>query len=948
MSDSTEEEKLLQDASALLMFANVAAKQQQEQLKNTPLPRMETYGTASPNNDDTRTDMKKGVAKITTNSIDPADGFTQREAVTDGPSDNQVGTEIETLLHAEIPTIRSAPPVESNPTNKSYEDTTVSNPLLEEHLPVKGNFTQTHKRSSSTPEISQTLSSYQMHRSPGPANVALARGINLETGERNNKNAMIAAAALAAAADIPLPLKQVESNELNMSDSKNDMHAEDQLTEPEEEDITEEEIPSGRKQEERSKTIPNDVLALNIDSPNTFKVPPLNEYQVDPDSGLIGCICGIDEDDGFTVQCDICYRWQHCVCMGFESSDEVPEDEYKCFYCDHNKWGKIRADVCRENTLRRLDAERSVDNRKPNNGKRKQSTGKSEKQDKRKKSNVTSETSAKDLPDSMSKNRSLGSPIPPAKLSVDIEPDNLPNPNNELLNDGSTAEAYQSVYYKLLQNDYKTTLIKELLEKSGNKFFQEHKLSKNSLLTHAQFMSPTQFDSIKFSKIILPNHEMFKSQADIKTTSKGLNKTSIQVKSYNENQKLRFNGISKLGLFIKREHWSGDEEYVIPQDTPIIEYLGEVDYFDNYAKDPINQYSSWGTTKPKVVRTSLDLENKIDLIIDSRFVGNESRFIRKSCPSSSNCKLNKIYIPSTKSFKFIIATSKPIKLTDTNEEELRLEWDWDSNHPILKFYENENLKFDQLSDSDKSFLITNTDKILHFVECGCSTSASNANCALFKIKKATSYLMRSTRKAASISNVNLNKSKEELFSQEKPPVYRSWKERLDDRDETIQMKLSITTDEKKESDQEEHCALDTDSGSHEVEEKSIFFHVPYKQQLISRTNIRGVSYSRGNKKIDTRFLETKGIPVPISSKLYDKIEVSVNKKLNIAPKEQSNPNNEKEETKRAASTIRDHKEDSNGKIRGSPENHQVKSTNVDSAPPIKKKLSFADYKKKMK
>lgn len=52
----------------------------------------------------------------------------------------------------------------------------------------------------------------------------------------------------------------------------------------------------------------------------------------DEDSGVIRCICGINDDDGFTIQCDRCLVWQHCACFGMSSSS-VPE-EYLCELCD--------------------------------------------------------------------------------------------------------------------------------------------------------------------------------------------------------------------------------------------------------------------------------------------------------------------------------------------------------------------------------------------------------------------------------------------------------------------------------------------------------------------------------------------------------------------------------------------------------------------------------------
>ncbi|KAK0552845.1 SET domain-containing protein 3 [Tilletia horrida] len=49
------------------------------------------------------------------------------------------------------------------------------------------------------------------------------------------------------------------------------------------------------------------------------------------DGGIIRCICGWDDDDGFTVQCDRCLVWQHCACFGMDQ-DSLPES-YMCEQC---------------------------------------------------------------------------------------------------------------------------------------------------------------------------------------------------------------------------------------------------------------------------------------------------------------------------------------------------------------------------------------------------------------------------------------------------------------------------------------------------------------------------------------------------------------------------------------------------------------------------------------
>ncbi|KAF9088939.1 hypothetical protein BGX23_007009 [Mortierella sp. AD031] len=61
----------------------------------------------------------------------------------------------------------------------------------------------------------------------------------------------------------------------------------------------------------------------------------------DEDAGIIRCICGFTDDDGFTIQCENCFVWQHAVCVGISQSN-VP-DNYLCELCSPRPMDKKRA-----------------------------------------------------------------------------------------------------------------------------------------------------------------------------------------------------------------------------------------------------------------------------------------------------------------------------------------------------------------------------------------------------------------------------------------------------------------------------------------------------------------------------------------------------------------------------------------------------------------------------
>lgn len=71
-----------------------------------------------------------------------------------------------------------------------------------------------------------------------------------------------------------------------------------------------------------------DVVGLTpVPSPAASTDPAGGEDE----SGRIRCVCGNEDDDGFTIQCESCLVWQHAVCVGI-ARNNVPE-VYLCEEC---------------------------------------------------------------------------------------------------------------------------------------------------------------------------------------------------------------------------------------------------------------------------------------------------------------------------------------------------------------------------------------------------------------------------------------------------------------------------------------------------------------------------------------------------------------------------------------------------------------------------------------
>ncbi|KAG6861089.1 hypothetical protein C0995_004026 [Termitomyces sp. Mi166 len=94
------------------------------------------------------------------------------------------------------------------------------------------------------------------------------------------------------------------------------------------------------KDKDKDKDKDKQVALETITPPDTGDLaqnPPLDAPE-DEEQGITRCVCGStgedDPDAGeFMVQCETCKVWQHGLCMGFESEDQLYDDDYYCEEC---------------------------------------------------------------------------------------------------------------------------------------------------------------------------------------------------------------------------------------------------------------------------------------------------------------------------------------------------------------------------------------------------------------------------------------------------------------------------------------------------------------------------------------------------------------------------------------------------------------------------------------
>ncbi len=406
----------------------------------------------------------------------------------------------------------------------------------------------------------------------------------------------------------------------------------------------------------------------------TVTVP--KDYIVDPDAGIITCCCGYEDDDGFTIQCDNCFRWQHAVCMGIDSIDNAPEN-FLCNVCSPRKIDIKKARAIQTQRLNSLK-------------RRKEKKGRNSADPETNDTSSISESTTSTANLSKDKEQQEGNPAKP-------KPKPKPNSYGKNLEDDDihvldAKDAYKSIYYALKNYDYQDEEVFNFVDSLKN-------------LDNPRFIKIAKSE---FNRIELPK---------------------LNVKPYSEVNNKKFNGISRLGLFT---------DTAIPQGKMVAEYLGEIGNKDKYITDTRNHYRIWGVEKPHV-----QFIPGLPLVIDARFSGNSARYIRRSC--NANCELQTVVV-SKDLVKFIIYSIKPIK----PGAELTLNWNWDINHPIKGIQEGK--PFDQINDAVKPSLVLSVESILTFLECGCT---SVGDCCLAKVKKASAHIYRATRKGNNTSGLKL-------------------------------------------------------------------------------------------------------------------------------------------------------------------------------------------------
>ncbi|WPG99542.1 Hypothetical protein R9X50_00235900 [Acrodontium crateriforme] len=351
------------------------------------------------------------------------------------------------------------------------------------------------------------------------------------------------------------------------------------------------------------------------------------------DDGQISCFCGFADDDGNTVACDLCNRWQHTTCYypQYDGRDLPDELQHFCVECRPKPFN---AEAARARQQQKRDRHHSL-----SNGTKRQVT-KSHKKKVKDQSNTTL-TNGWPL-DKARHDRNSASPRdqpPPAKRpktshrpSESISKPLSRKRNASVANNRSSSQSpdrpseyYSSEYLRTckdddwapadanLYNDIKVTnKLSQWLHMSDEDFQKEHGQGKGDLLMRWD----GDLDDIpgKAQIEIMDGHDL------------------------HENPELP----SFKAVTVKEPVASG---------AYIGELRGHVGFTAQYKEDPSNRWASLRHPEPFVF-----LHPSLHIYVDARNEGTDLRYVRRSC--RPNAKLQVLITDSTNYHFCFMATEE--------------------------------------------------------------------------------------------------------------------------------------------------------------------------------------------------------------------------------------------------------------------------------------------------
>ncbi|ORX36115.1 hypothetical protein BD324DRAFT_652018 [Kockovaella imperatae] len=499
--------------------------------------------------------------------------------------------------------------------------------------------------------------------------------------------------------------------------------------------------------------------------------PPRPAHWMGEDNTQIRCICGFDEDDGFTIQCEGCGAWEHGSCFGYLDEATAPET-YFCELCvprpfdaaaarqrqllaraEPDRGLSMQVEIAVSETILQQQKDRPKPRNKPKRPR--QSTVDAEIQD------AKAASPGVMGPPSTKPKRKPSANKPRSKSNANANESSGPGVSSFPFKDIATVEVEHEYFrdpwkmeYTPISNNIAFTkrarmIMAEFFEEWRDADLEEAPVSKRTIVDSSGLPSPTNtgasrlspehgFLTPDFDILAPPVPPVFLSRTDLDSLA-----PSVSVKSIKDHHSFLplnyaeedvgggvYTRPAVYGVFVNERIASG---------AFAGEFRGSIVDCETYRKDPINQYAGLGIPKPFVRSVGPPL----NLIIDARGYGNELRFTR------SGCHPNVVLRPlmwrketGEPRLKFGLFASRAI---DKNEE-LILGWEWDDAHVVhsiqhvvmslLSLYGDHTL-----SDATLQHLVNKYDSVLShmfgtFTACACRKVT---HCAVHQMRLVASY-----------------------------------------------------------------------------------------------------------------------------------------------------------------------------------------------------------------
>ena len=432
----------------------------------------------------------------------------------------------------------------------------------------------------------------------------------------------------------------------------------------------------------------------SIPPPPPFDSANPPAHYLGEDNGIIRCICDVAEDDGFTIQCEGCFAWEHGQCFGYEDAASAP-DVFFCELCSPRPVDRAAARARQQFSRMRSNHSRATSESKGPKGKtkRQRSTSLMEMDN-----GVYGSDSSRAMgPPSMKpKRKSTQGKTRAAKQST-IEPVatptlravSLPAEEPSRYFDTKPWEMeYTPIEHNLVRTKAARASMMELLREWVE--MDDLAMSKRQIIDHATGLpSPTETGAGRLTpeipylqpdfsvlapplppvQLVAESLEPLEIQSYVDIVSDGSSFLPINYSEPNSGMGVYLYP-TRYGVFATGQKEVGDF---------LGEYSGEILDAETYHRDPINQYQSLGVPKPHVHR----IGPPINLLIDARGYGNHLRFIRSGCHPNALIRPIIWKVPNSPDaqVRFGIFACRPIR----PDEELVLPWEWDDQHVVHSF-----------------------------------------------------------------------------------------------------------------------------------------------------------------------------------------------------------------------------------------------------------------------